>query len=51
MLRKELGQQNKDEGLESVQSIYYILVDSVKEDNGFNPGVFDAPLPAANQVN
>jgi hypothetical protein len=49
-VRKELGQQNKDVGLENLQERYDILVDSVKE-YGFNPGIFYAIIPTAAQVN
>ena len=49
-VRKELGQRNKDEGLENLQLRYDILVDAVEE-NGFNPGIFDAAIPTAAQVN
>ena len=45
-MRKELGQQIKDEGLENLQLRYDILVDSVKE-NGFNNGIFNAAIPTA----
>jgi len=48
-VRKELEQRNKDEGLENLQLRYDILVDSVEE-NGFNPGIFDAAIPTAAQV-
>ena len=46
--RKELGQQNKDKGLENLLLRYDILVDSVEE-NGFNLGIFDAVIPTAEQ--
>jgi hypothetical protein len=49
-VRKELGQRNRDEGLENLQLRYDVLVDAVEED-GFNPGIFDATIPTAAQVN
>jgi hypothetical protein len=48
--RKELGQQNKDKGLENLLLRYDILVDSVEE-NGFNPVIFDTANSTAAQVN
>jgi hypothetical protein len=49
-VRKELGQQTEDEGLENLQLKYDLLCDS-NEGDQFNPGVFDATIPTAAHVN
>ena len=48
-LQKELGQRIKEKGLESLQFRYDVLVDVVEE-QGFNPGIFDAVIPSAAHV-
>lgn len=48
-VRKELGQHNKDDGLERLQFWYNVLIDSV-EARGFNPGIFDAVILTAAHV-
>ena len=48
-VRKELGQNTRDEALENLQLCYDILVDEVEE-QGFNPGIFDASIPVAKHV-
>ncbi|KAI2506187.1 hypothetical protein MHU86_8222 [Fragilaria crotonensis] len=48
-VRKELGQNTRDEALENLQLRYDILVDEVEE-QGFNPGIFDASIPVAKHV-
>ena len=45
-LQKELGQRIKEKGLESLQFRYDVLVDVVEE-QGFNPGIFDAVIPSS----
>lgn len=45
-----IGTAKKDEGLENLQLRYDVFIDAVKED-GFNPGIFDAAIPTAAQVN
>lgn len=50
-VRKELGQNVRDEGLQSIQFQYDVLVDVVEsEEHGFNPGIFDAAIPTAVHV-
>ena len=48
-VRKELGQHTEDAGLENLQLRYDILADSIEND-GFNPGIFDATIPTAVHV-
>jgi len=48
-VRKELGQNTRDEALEDLQLRYDVLVDSI-EQSGFNPGIFDASIPSAAHV-
>jgi hypothetical protein len=48
-VRKELGQHTEDAGLENLQLCYDILADSIEND-GFNPGIFDASIPTAVHV-
>ena len=48
-VRKELGQQVRDDGLEALQLQYDVLADKV-ETRGFNVGIFESVIPTAQRV-
>ena len=48
-MRKELGQQVRDDGLEALQLQYDVLADKV-ETRGFNVGIFESIIPTAQRV-
>ena len=49
--RSELGQAQRDEGLESLQILYDEVIGGVESiGRGFNPGIFDGSIPTAVRV-
>jgi hypothetical protein len=47
-VRNELGQDERNEGLESLQVLFDEVIGGIKSvGRGFNPGIFDASIPVA----